>query len=211
MQCIPAPRLACAIVLAYPRPMSRKRRTPPAPVSDDDAALFRAAIGPVREFETAPTPPSAPRPEPLPRQREADEAAALEASHHFPTALEASLYGEVIEYLAAGLSPRMLRRLKRGHYSVQDEIDLHRMNAAQAESALRLFLQECRASGRHCVRIVHGKGLRSGPEGPVLKALVEHWLRRRSEVLAFASAPPAQGGTGAVLVLLAPPRRRADP
>ena len=201
-----APRLAPRAALAYPRAMTKRRPVPPEPVSADDATLFRTAIGPVRELESPAAPPARPRPAPRPRQREADEAAALEASHHFPTALDASLYGEVIEYLAEGLSPRVLQRLKRGHYSVQDEIDLHRMTAPEAESALRRFLHECRVEERHCILIVHGKGLRSGPEGPVLKGLVEYWLRRRADVLAFASAPPAQGGTGAVLVLLSPRR-----
>ena len=202
-----APRLARSARLPYPRSMTKRRSVPSDPVSADDAALFRAAIGPVREMDAPAAPPAPAPPSPRPRQREADEAAALEASHHFPTALAASLYGEAIDYLAEGFSPRILRRLKRGQYSVQDEIDLHRMTGSEAESALRLFLQECRAADRHCIRIVHGKGLRSGPEGPVLKGLVEHWLRRRADVLAYASAPPAQGGTGAVLVLLAARRR----
>jgi DNA-nicking Smr family endonuclease len=203
MRRAPASRLARAPRLPYPRRMAKRRPPPPEAVSVDDAALFRAAIGPVRELEIPEAPPAPPRPAPRPRQREADEAAALEASHSFPTAFEASLYGEAVDYRVDAVPPRVLRRLKRGHYSVQDEIDLHRMTAAEAEIALRRFLQECRDAELHCVCIVHGKGLRSGPEGPVLKGLVEHWLQRRADVLAFASAPPAQGGTGAVLVLLA--------
>jgi DNA-nicking Smr family endonuclease len=202
-----APALASTAMLPYPRCMARRRPDPAAPVSADDAALFRDAIGPVRELEVPEPPPSPPRPAPQPRQRDADEAAALEASRSFSAALDASAAGDAIEYLAEGLSPRLLRRLKRGHYRVQDELDLHRMTVPEAEAALRRFLQESLAAEHHCLCIVHGKGLRSGADGPVLKVWVEHWLRRRVDVLACVSAPPALGGTGAVLVLLAPRRQ----
>ena len=88
---------------------------------------------------------------------------------------------------------------------LQDEIDLHASSERVAEDLLRRFLAEARDAAHHCVRIVHGKGLHS-PQGPVLKGLVERVLNLRADVLAYASAPPAHGGTGAVLVLLA--RRR---
>jgi DNA-nicking Smr family endonuclease len=208
MQAWAARGLARGSARAYARPMSKRRKLPQVEVSAEDAALFRAAIGEVREIEPAPAPPDVERPAPVPRQRDADEAAALEESHRDPGPGLATLPGDAVEYLKPGGSPRLLRRLKRAQFSVQDEIDLHSMGVAAAEAAMRVFLHECREAGHHCVRIVHGKGLRSGPEGPVLKALVEHWLRRRADVLAYASAPAAQGGTGAVLVLLAPTRYR---
>lgn len=119
---------------------------------------------------------------------------------------DASL-GDAVEYLKDGLSSRLLRQLKRGQFSVRDELDLHHMTSPSAAASLRRFLHECRLDEHYCVRIVHGKGLRSGNDGPVLKGVVEHLLRQREDVLAFASAPAAQGGTGAVLVLLA--RRRS--
>ncbi len=186
----------------------RKRRTEPVPPPppQDDAALFRSAIGPVRELAPTAAMPAAPKPPPRPRQREADEAAALAQSRAPSFDLAEAALGDAIEFLRDGLPPRLLRRLKRGEFSVEDELDLHRMTGAIAEAALRRFLHECHLAHSHCVRIVHGKGLRSGPEGPVLKGLVEHLLRQREDVLAFASAPAAQGGTGAVIVLLA--RRR---
>ena len=190
-------------------PNMAKRRAPrPAQeaVSPDDAALFREAIGKVREFTPAAMPPRPRPPAPRPRQREADEADALAQSRRAPFALEDADRGEGLEYLRDGLSPRLLRRLKRGQFSVRDELDLHTMTAELAESAVRAFLNECKADERFCVRIVHGKGLRSGPEGPVLKGVVERMLRQRADVLAYASAPAAQGGTGAVLVLLTPTR-----
>jgi len=97
---------------------------------------------------------------------------------------------------------RVFQRLKRGQFSAQDELDLHGATALQAESLLRQFLAEAHQHDHGCVRIIHGKGGRSDG-APVIKNVVDRILRQRADVLAFHSAPPAQGGTGAVLVLLA--------
>jgi DNA-nicking Smr family endonuclease len=110
--------------------------------------------------------------------------------------------GEELSYLRDGYPPKLLRQLKRGQYSVQDDLDLHQMNAAAAQLSIADFLAEARHEGLRCVRIIHGKGLRSRAAGPVLKGLTDRLLRRRDDVVAFASARPAQGGTGAVIVLL---------
>jgi DNA-nicking Smr family endonuclease len=96
----------------------------------------------------------------------------------------------------------LLRQLRRGHFSVRAEIDLHEMSAAVARRAIHGFLDESRRNREFCVRIVQGKGLRSRNAGPVLKRLAARLLARRRDVLAYASARPAQGGTGAVVVLL---------
>ena len=178
-----------------------KRRTP-ATISDDDARLFREAIGEVRRIDPVPLPPATPKPLPRPRMFEADEAAVsseLLDMAFDPAVLEV---GEELSHLRDGYPPRLLRRLKRGQFSVQDELDLHHMNAAAAQASIVAFLAEAHQHGLHCVRIVHGKGLRSKAAGPVLKALTDRLLRRRDDVVAFASARPAQGGTGAVVVLL---------
>ncbi|MFN3841788.1 MAG: Smr/MutS family protein [Rehaibacterium terrae] len=179
-------------------------RRKPTRVDADDAALFRDAVGPVRRIEIAEgSAASRRKPEATPRQRESDEIQALRASRQAPfEGLDANL-AEPLAYRRPEVPERVLKRLKRGLYAVQDEIDLHRMNAALAETVLREFLRESRARGRHCVRVVHGKGLHSKADGPVLKGLVDRLLSQRADVLAYASAPPAQGGTGAVLVLLA--------
>lgn len=179
-----------------------KKRRAPAQPDEDDIRLFRDAIGPVRELHGDDAPPSAPRPEPRARMFEADEAAVpgelLELAFD-PALLEV---GEELTYLRDGYPPRLLRQLRRGQFSIQDELDLHHMNAAAAQSSIAGFLAEARQHGLRCVRIVHGKGLRSKAAGPVLKALTDRLLRRRDDVIAFASARPAQGGTGAVVVLL---------
>jgi DNA-nicking Smr family endonuclease len=178
-----------------------KRRTH-APITDEDRRLFREAIGEVKLIEPVQAAPAAERPAPHPRMLEADEAAVpgeLLDMTFDPATLE---IGEELSFLRDGYPPKLLRHLKRGQFSVQDEIDLHQMNAAAAQATIITFLAEARRDGFRCVRIVHGKGLRSRASGPVLKRLTDRMLRRRDDVIAFASARPAQGGTGAVVVLL---------
>jgi len=183
------------------------RREPPADDDhgDDDAALFRAAIGPVRELPQTPAPPSMPKPRPRARMAERDE---LEARSEFRRALDAPLLeaGDALRYRREEVPARVLQRLARGLYAAQDEIDLHTMETSQAELVLREFIRASRQSGFGCVRIVHGKGLHSDSRVPVLKNMVDRLLRQRADVLAFHSAPVAQGGVGAVLVLLRKPR-----
>ena len=171
--------------------------------SDDDANLFRQAIGKVRPLAQKQAPlPARPRPPPEPVQFLLDEARVQgELLTHTPEPGTIEL-GDEISYLKTGQSPRLLQRLRRGQFSVRAEIDLHEMTAAVAREAIRQFIDDCRRHGELCVRIVHGKGLRSKAQGPVLKQLTDILLRRRADVLAFSSARPAQGGTGAVLVLL---------
>lgn len=167
----------------------------------DDAQLFRDAIGPVRELPAVPPPPDRPRPRPAARMAERDEA---EARGEFAKLLDADHIegGDVLRYRRDEVPAHVLRRLRRGTYAAQDELDLHGADGAVAERLLREFLREAVRAGLGCVRIVHGKGRGSGGVAPVLKNLVDRQLRRRSDVLAFHSTPAAQGGTGAVLVLL---------
>ncbi|KRD74842.1 Smr/MutS family protein [Lysobacter sp. Root983] len=186
---------------------------------DEDAAeLFRSAIGPVRRLPEAALPPSAPKPKPRARMAERDEAQAREEFRH---ALDASLAGagelesgDALSYRRDELPPRVFQRLRRGEISAQEELDLHGSDVREAEALLRAFLHDAREHGLGCVRVIHGKGHRRGTEYvdsrglPVLKNLVDRLLRQRGDILAFHSAPPSQGGTGAVLVLLAPPLRR---
>jgi DNA-nicking Smr family endonuclease len=172
------------------------------PVSHDDHELFVQSIGKVRPVKQTTRAPSKPRPPPEPVQSLLDEARVpheLIDSAIDPALIEV---GEELSYLKDGHSPQLLRDLKRGRYSIADEIDLHQMTAAVAQEAIVAFLADSKRAGRYCVKIIHGKGLRSRNEGPVLKRLVDRMLRRRADVLAYASAKPEQGGTGAVLVLL---------
>jgi DNA-nicking Smr family endonuclease len=181
----------------------KPRKDPPVepPSEDDDAALFRAAIGPVRELPPVETGPQKPKPKPSTRMRDLDEE---DARSEFRRALDTSplLAGDTLSFRRDAVPHRVLQRLSRGHYAAQDELDLHHVDAAMAEAMLRRFLKETREAGAGCVRIIHGKGLNSPDGVPTIKNLVDRVLRQRSDVLAFHSAPAAAGGTGAVLVLI---------
>ena len=183
----------------------RKRPTPPpsdtADFDGDDAELFRQAIGPVRELDARPAPPSAPKPRPQAKMAQRDEA---EARSEFRQAMDIDrlFAGDALSFRRDHIAPKLLTDLRRGRWAAEDEVDLHGLDAASAETLLRQFLRHAREQGHGCVRVIHGKGLNSPSGVPVVKNLVDRILRQRSEVLAFHSAPGTQGGTGAVLVLL---------
>lgn len=110
--------------------------------------------------------------------------------------------GEEIAFRRPGVSERTLHELRRGRYSIEDEIDLHGLNRTQAGAALKDFIADASARQLGCVRVIHGKGSRSGPQGPVLKGCVQQWLAQWDAVLAVCSANRRHGGSGAVYVLL---------
>jgi len=110
--------------------------------------------------------------------------------------------GEVLSFRRPGVRTQVVRRLRRGLIPIDDELDLHGLSQTEARAQLSEFLERSRAAGRRCVRIIHGKGYRSGARGPVLKMAVDLWLRRHLDVMAFTSARAIDGGTGAVYALL---------
>lgn len=175
-------------------------------IADDEKALFRAEIGRVRRLNTHRDHSRPPAPRPVPAQRLRDEASVLDELATGSFDFSQVETGEEISYLRDGLQRRTLTRLRRGHWRIQDEIDLHEMNVAAASQSIRSFLDEAQRAGFGCVKIIHGKGLRSGPDGPQLKRMAAGLLARHPRVCAFASAPPNDGGTGAVYVLLDKPR-----
>ena len=150
---------------------------------------------------------SPPRPAPIPLQRIADERDALEASkygdHPAPDSWEIGqeLEGEQT-FLRRGLGTDILAKLRRGHWSVRGELDLHGRNSEEARDALADFLFAARQHGDRCVRVIHGKGLTSPNREPVLKGKVRRWLAQWDDVLAYCEAPQHAGGGGAVLILL---------
>ena len=110
--------------------------------------------------------------------------------------------GDMLSYAQAGIQTRILKKLRSGHYRVASELDLHGLNAKQAKQLLLEFVQRAHPGMGECVRIIHGKGNRSDHRGPVIKTKINHWLRQHHRVLAFHSARPVDGGTGAIYVLL---------
>lgn len=170
--------------------------------SDEDRRLFREAVGEVKRLKSPQPIPEKIKPAPVPRQKLADDLQVMKdlMNHEWdPSSLES---GEELQYQRPGLSKADFRRLRRGQFSVQAELDLHGHNAEQAKSAVKNFLHLCLEQQIRCVRIIHGKGLRSSASGPVLKPLVERMLQQRDEILGFSSARPVDGGSGAVYVLL---------
>jgi DNA-nicking Smr family endonuclease len=170
---------------------------------DDDREEFRRAMRGVRPLPRAErAAPPRRRPSPRARFSRAERAAVLRESLG-PADPELDIQpGDSLQFRQPGVPETVLRRLRRGDYRIESEIDLHGLTVAEARLQMREFLAAAAARRLRCLRIVHGKGLRSGTRGPVLKAAVYSLLRRMQLVLAFTSAAMRDGGTGATLVLL---------
>ncbi len=146
-----------------------------------------------------PVPASAP----LPVMRQRDEAEALATSLSDGVDVELLLdTDEALSFARDGIAPNTLRKLRRGDWMIQAQLDLHGMTREEARAALTPFLQAALRQGLRCVRIVHGKGLGSKNRAPVLKEKVRRWLMQSDPVLAFVQARAMDGGGGAVIVLL---------
>lgn len=176
----------------------------PADDDGEDARLFREAVRGVRPLRTPGPAPRAPKVRPRARFARADRAAVLRESLAGEPPDPALAGGEALVFHRPGVRPTLLRRLRRGEFRVEREIDLHGLTVAEAKQALREFLIEALEHRARCVRVIHGKGLRSGHRGPVLKSAVSAVLHHTGAVLAYVSARPADGGTGALYVLLTP-------
>nr|PZN77241.1 MAG: DNA mismatch repair protein MutS [Pseudomonadota bacterium] len=175
---------------------------------DDERALFREAMRGVKPLVHEPRAPLA-RPAPAARAAagrkpfsHAGDRLVRDEGFNGVTGNDATAAGDELVFRRPGVQEARLRRLRRGQYPVEAEIDLHGLTTEAARLALRDFLDHALAEGMQCVRIVHGKGLRSGTRGPVLRSVVTSLLRRTSSVVAFVPARPADGGTGALYVLL---------
>jgi len=190
--------------------MKKPDRTPR--LKPQDKEMFRATVA-----DVTPLPKrnkadlERPRPRPIPEQRLRDAQAALQdsLSDHIPweTGLET---GEELSFLRNGISSETLRKLRRGHWVIQDELDLHGLTTPEARALLIEFLNRCLRRGWRYVRIIHGKGLRSKNREPVLKQKVANWLMQRDEILGFCQARNIEGGSGAVVVLLKGGGRKAE-
>jgi len=175
------------------------------PTPDEDA-LFRAEMAtdgviPIKVADRANL--AKPKPKPIATQHNRDEANVplelLNDTSGWDTDIDT---GDLISFIRLGLPGDILRKLKRGHWSVQATLDLHGHTTAAARTALAEFLAFARHGGARCVRIVHGKGYRSENGVPLIRNKVRLSLSQREEILAFCDAPPADGGSGAVVVLL---------
>ena len=186
------------------RAAAETRRRDQEAIALREANLFRQSIGPV-----APLPSIdkalhvPPQPEPIARQHLADEQAALAQSLSDEFSIESLLEtDEGLSYARTGIGQETVRKLRRGHWVTQAQLDLHGLRTDEAREALAEFLRNAGRRGLRCVRVIHGKGLGSVNREPVLKKKVRSWLVQKEEVLAFCQARAADGGAGAVMVLL---------
>ena len=174
----------------------------------EEARVFRAAVSDVTPL---PTPAHLPHGDalPAPRRRTRRHAPIVEseslgdvvAADDAPGVATPSA-ADPLSFRRPGVRDQTLRHLRRGRFPVEDELDLHGLSQVAARDQLADFIASSRHAGLRCVRVVHGKGYRSGARGPVLKIAVNTWLKRHADVLAFTSARAIDGGTGAVYVLL---------
>jgi DNA-nicking Smr family endonuclease len=170
---------------------------------EDEKEIFRKAMHGVQPLVTGKrAAPPRRRPPPRARFARAERDAVLRESLGPPDPQLDIQPGDSLHFRRHGVPETVLRRLRRGDYRIESEIDLHGLTEIEARAQLREFLREAMARRLRCLRIVHGKGLRSGARGPVLKVAVNALLRRADPVLAFSSAAMRDGGTGATLVLL---------
>ncbi|MFZ3323419.1 MAG: Smr/MutS family protein [Usitatibacter sp.] len=164
---------------------------------------FREAVrgvSPLRQpnrIERAPR-----KPPPIPTKRHEDERAVLEELARLEIDDDAEIEDDA-SFLRPGLPRDILRKLRRTHWVVQDHLDLHGLTAIEAAGEAATFIADCRRRGLRCVRIVHGKGLRSPGREPVLKRRIRKLLARRDDVIAFVEPRAGEGGAGAVIVLIA--------
>lgn len=172
-------------------------------MTDDDVELFRRAVAGAKPLKSG-SRIAAERRKPPPRAhfKRADERQALRESMLADVHTTESENADSLRFHRASVGRRTMRKLARGSFAIQAEIDLHGMTVAEAKPRLAEFIEHCARNGKLCVRVVHGKGLGSGRRGPVLKMKVNRWLRQWQHVLAFTSARQVDGGTGAVYVLL---------
>jgi DNA-nicking Smr family endonuclease len=174
-----------------------------------DRLLFEQAVGAVRRLpQHGRHTPALPRPQPYPHQRERDEQTVMQEALSDGFDAETLLFtDEHLSFRRPGMGQDVVRKLRAGEWSLQAQIDLHGLRTDEARDTLSRFIRESHKHGLRCVRVVHGKGLGSPGKTPVLKSRVHSWLVQKNEVMAFVQARPAEGGAGALVVLLRPSPR----
>jgi DNA-nicking Smr family endonuclease len=171
--------------------------------------LFARAIGATEPLRRKAAVPLAPEPPaPIPVQHQLDEQRVLRESlsdeFDVTTLLDVD---DAMSFRRPGIGTDVTARLRKGDWAIQAQVDLHGLRSDEAREALGGFIRTAYKQGLRCVRVVHGKGLGSPGKQPVLKTKTQRWLIQKNEVIAFVQAKPAEGGAGALVVLLAPARR----
>lgn len=172
-------------------------------LSDEDVNLFRQSVGKVQAIKQDKVDlhiERQPKPKPYPKPLVVNFDAHLSSRH--PDDIETVGIYDSMSFLSAGLQNNVLKKLRRGFFGIDAEIDLHGLNSQDAKRQLLHFLHHSVEEGCRCVHIVHGKGYRSLDNLPVIKNELNRWLRQHKDVQAFCSTSPKDGGTGALFVLL---------
>ena len=174
----------------------------PTEISDDDKELFRKTIGEIDRVRHDRYVHEHPKPAPVTNHSRLNNKKTPGEPEHHPFPVSDLGSGDEIIFMRPGVKKAVFEKLRRGQYMIQAELDLHGLTIVHAKNALRNFLKYCVNSNKHFVRIIHGKGFGSNSRLPILKNELNIWLRHHDSVLAFCSALPNDGGTGAVYVLI---------
>lgn len=186
--------------------MSIKKSKQKEKISEQDLKIFYDEVADVRPLvaeKHIETEKKKPSPRPIHNKYSADinEQANSEMMSD-PVDLRDAQVDDVLFFARSGIQQKVQRKLRRGEYPIEDELDLHGYTVTEAKMALEEFITNCKRQQKRYVRIIHGKGYRSDQKIPVLKTHVAYWLPQHSDVLAFSTARPADGGTGAIYVIL---------
>jgi len=171
-------------------------------ITRQDSELFRQAIGEVDKIEHNGVNLVTPKPPPVPNQTILSQQDALNKMANDPFDIPDIEIDDELFFKREGVQQQIMRKLRRGKYAIESELDLHGMTVSIAKKELDSFLSHCQSTNRRCIRIIHGKGHGSVNKIPVLKNKLNKWLQKYDSILAFCSAPPNDGGTGAVYVLI---------
>jgi DNA-nicking Smr family endonuclease len=185
---------------------AEKARIEAAQKAEAERHLFVRAVGAVKPItDKARVLNLGKRPEPRPLQQDLDDQAALQESMSDEFDVSTLLdVDDQLSFRRPGIGTDITRKLRKGEWSLQGQLDLHGLRSDEAREALGQFVRDAKRMGWRCVRVVHGKGLGSPGKEPVLKSKVQRWLVQKNEVLAFVQAKPSDGGAGALVVLLGP-------
>lgn len=189
--------------------MSKQKSNPvtnKAKIPDEDKISFREAVADVRPLNAEKRiSPVKKQPSPRPLQKHHSEPDDLHTDMEMmsdPADLRDVKIQDQLFYARSGIQFKMQKKLRRGEFPVEDELDLHGYTSVEAKAAIYEFIEYCKQQHKRCIRIIHGKGYRSQEKIPVLKTYVAHWLPQHNDVMAFCSARPEDGGTGALYVIL---------
>jgi len=192
--------------IAKSQALAEQARIAEAKRTEAERNLFTRAVGkvaPIANQERVWSPPQRPSTRPL--QQDLDDEAVMHESMSDEFDISTLLdVDDQLSFRRPGIGTDVTRKLRKGEWSIQGQIDLHGLRSDEARNAMGQFIRDAKRMGWRCVRVVHGKGLRSPGKEPVLKSKVQRWLVQKNEVLAFVQAKPSDGGGGALLVLLGP-------